>query len=222
MGANLFAAPSRRVVARMSAIAGALALCGLVASCGGRASRPVAERTDLDGELTCTHVIAEKRSLKARVADLRDERNTNRQRSLTRLPSAVLSGNPFSAIFLADPSVAIYREIDAANKRQRVLDELLLEKGCIEQPATRSASAPEPTPAPAPAPKPVVKASLAPAPAVSAETAPETAPKPGGDLIETWRSAETKPAASEKPASVAAASAKDDKPALIETWRGAN
>ena len=172
---------SRVAGARLAKIGAAGVLCLGLAACGGRPSNPVSERTDLDGQLSCTHVIAEKRALKKRVADLRDERNTNRVRSIGRVPGALISGNPFSAIFFADPSVAIYKEIAAADRRQRVLDQLLAEKGCIE---TRAASA-----APSPSPKPAA-AAVEPSPEAppieTASTQPET-PKEGGGLIETWR-----------------------------------
>ena len=131
MGEVLNAAPRARVVARISGMGAAVVLCAALSACGGRVANPVPERTALDAELSCRHVIAEKRKLKKRVADLRHERKANRRRSLTRVPGAVVSGNPFSAIFFADPSVAIYKEINAAGRRQRVLDQLLREKGCI-------------------------------------------------------------------------------------------
>lgn len=139
MGEGQMAAPRAWVVARISAkrvvaMGAALLLCGALAACGGRPSRPVPERTALDDQLSCSHIISEKRRLKARIKDLQDERNENRKRSLARVPGAVVSGNPFSAIFFADPSVAIYKEINAAKRRNRVLDQLLRQKGCIAPP----------------------------------------------------------------------------------------
>ena len=157
MGEGQKAAPRAQVVARISArkisaIGAASLLCIALAACGGRPSQPVPERTALDDQLSCSHVISEKRKLKARIKDLQDERNENRKRSLARVPGAVVSGNPFSAIFFADPSVAIYKEINAAKRRNRVLDQLLRQKGCIAPAEPVAAPAAEPPVVPASAP----------------------------------------------------------------------
>lgn len=107
----------------------ALAAAAMVAACGGRAAQPVAPVATIDAALSCAHIEAELRANAARADDLRGERNTNRLRSLSRVPGALI-GNPISAIALADPSIAIYRELGALQLRNTRLGALALERGC--------------------------------------------------------------------------------------------
>lgn len=120
--------PKRRSLLAFSALGAAL----LVAGCGGRAANPVSESSAFDLKLSCAHLDAEAEANSRRIDDLRDERNTNRLRNLTRVPGALI-GNPLSALALADTSRAIYVEIDALEARNERLEELKQEKRCGEQ-----------------------------------------------------------------------------------------
>ncbi|MEL6977391.1 MAG: hypothetical protein AAGM38_01775 [Pseudomonadota bacterium] len=124
-------------------ILGAAALTAVLglSACGGRVADPVAQRSDLDSRLNCAHLGAEKAANLRRMEDLRDERVDNRIRSVARVPGAII-GNPLSAIALADPSLAIYEEIDALEARNARIDELIAEKNCGAAPTdARSAAA---------------------------------------------------------------------------------
>lgn len=116
----------RAIAARVGAAA---ALCGVVAACGGRPAQPVAAVRQIDVALTCEHISAEQKANEARAADLRDERVDNRIRTLSRLPGAII-GNPFTAIALADPSIAIYRELNALETRNDRLTAMRTERAC--------------------------------------------------------------------------------------------
>lgn len=119
-------------VARGARWTAAAALIAAAAACGGRATQEVAVDRPLDDRLSCVHIDAERRANVDRIADLEEEREANRLRSLTRAPGAVL-GNPLTAIALADPSVAIYREIEGLELRNGRLDELAVERGCTAE-----------------------------------------------------------------------------------------
>lgn len=116
----------------------------LLAACGGRAADPVLNQSPFDMRLSCAHVAAERAANVRRIEDLRDERNFNRVRNLTRVPGAIL-GNPLTALALVDTSRAVYVEIDALEKRNGQLDRLEVEKACGVQAV---AAAPEAPPAP--------------------------------------------------------------------------
>ena len=109
--------------------AAAAALVGTLAACGGRATQLPPTTTELDPKLDCRQVVAEQNFIRKRIKDLEDERRQNTVRTLSRVPGALI-GSPLSAIALADPSVAIYREIDAWNARNRQLIRLYTEKDC--------------------------------------------------------------------------------------------
>lgn len=97
---------------RTVALIAVLALAG----CGGRATRlPQVERP-LDGLLNCSQIVSERAFIEKRIEDLDDERNTNTARTASRIPGAII-GTPVTAIILADPSIAIYREIEAWKAR---------------------------------------------------------------------------------------------------------
>lgn len=116
----------RRSAARAAAT---LAAAVVLSGCGGRASDPLPLRTDLDPQLDCVQLTAQRSFLVQRIADLEDERADNRARTLSRVPGALI-GSPVTAILLADPSIAVYREIDAAEKRDAELARLQSERGC--------------------------------------------------------------------------------------------
>ena len=119
---------------RIGAGVAAGALLIVVAGCGGRPANPTATNSALDARLNCAHLAAEKEANLRRLEDLDDERDANRVRSLTRLPGALI-GNPLSAIVLADPSIAIYQEEAALEKRNARIDALIAEKTCDAKPA---------------------------------------------------------------------------------------
>lgn len=125
-GKNMTARAALRGGAALAAAALALGLSG----CGGRPANTVTTQNNLDGRLSCAHLGAEKKANLRRMEDLRDERVDNRIRSVSRIPSALVSGNPFSLIVFADPSTAIYREIDALERRNQRIDQLTTEKSC--------------------------------------------------------------------------------------------
>lgn len=118
---------------RLSAVSAA-ALCLALAGCGGRTANPTATANTLDTRLSCAHLSAEKAANLRRLEDLDDERDENRIRSLTRVPGAII-GNPISAIVLADPSLAIYEEEAAIERRNARIDALTAEKACGAAPA---------------------------------------------------------------------------------------
>ncbi len=130
---------------RRAARAAILAAAALsVSACGGRKAEPLPIRTDLDPQFNCAQLAAQRSFLVRRIAELEDERNFNRARTLSRLPGAII-GSPISAILLADPSIAVYREIDAAGARDQELERLQEEKGCfVEAPGAPEEEAPEP------------------------------------------------------------------------------
>lgn len=98
-------------------------------ACGGRSTNAVSEANPLDQLFSCQHLDAELAANTLRMDDLRDERVANRLRNLTRVPGAFF-GNPLSALALADPSVAIYREIDALERRNENVARMRAEKDC--------------------------------------------------------------------------------------------
>lgn len=118
-----------RTVGRRLAALASLGAVALLAACGGRSATPVQQTSALDQLFTCAHLDAEIAANTLRMEDLRDERVANRLRNLTRVPGA-LFGNPLSALALADPSLAIYREIDALEKRNTHVSEMRVEKDC--------------------------------------------------------------------------------------------
>lgn len=128
---------NRSIGRRTGKSAGALVLLAMVlvvAACGGRRAEPIPVRTDLDPQFNCAQLTAQRSFLVRRIAELEDERNFNRARTLSRLPGALI-GSPISAIVLADPSVAIYQEIEAAEERDVELARLQEERGCnVEAP----------------------------------------------------------------------------------------
>lgn len=125
----------RRIVRQGAAIAAAGVLCVGLAACGGRTGNPVAAQSQLDGRLSCAHLGAERKANLRQMEDLRDERVDNRVRSVSRLPGALISGNPLSLIALADPSTAIYDELAALERRNERIDALLAEKRCGAAPS---------------------------------------------------------------------------------------
>lgn len=122
---------TRRVfgAGRGSATLLALLLTSSLVACGGRSANPVSATSNLDGIRECEHLEEEKTANLRRIEDLEDERRDNRVRSATRIPGALI-GSPISAIVLADPSLAVYQEIAAFEKRNLRLEELLAEKNC--------------------------------------------------------------------------------------------
>lgn len=153
--------------------AAAAALLGVVAACGGRSAQPVASVQDVDVQLTCSHIDAELAANAARADDLRGERNDNRVRSLSRVPGAIV-GSPITAIVLADPSIAIYRELNALSVRNSRLQALQLERGCTP-------GAPVVVPA-APPSAPAAAVASAPAPLPAAPPPPPRRPQPSQSL----------------------------------------
>lgn len=133
---------------RPAACAVTIGLVALLAACGGRTSNPVSERSELDQLFTCAHLEAETSANALRISDLRDERATNRLRNLTRVPGALL-GNPLSALALADPSIAVYREIEALERRNAWITAMSQERNCLDQ-AQPVIAAPPPPPVPEP------------------------------------------------------------------------
>ncbi len=101
----------------------------ILAGCGGRSASVVSEINQLDQLFSCQHLTAEVSANTLRMEDLRDERVTNRLRNLTRVPGAFI-GNPLSALALADTSLAIYREIDALERRNENVARMRQEKNC--------------------------------------------------------------------------------------------
>lgn len=150
--------------------AAAAALLGAVAACGGRSAQPVASVQDVDVQLTCSHIDAELAANAARADDLRGERNDNRVRSLSRVPGAIV-GSPITAIVLADPSIAIYRELNALSVRNSRLQALQLERGCTPG-----------APVVVPAAPPAAAVSSAPAPLPAAPPPPPRQPRPSQSL----------------------------------------
>lgn len=124
----------RRIVNNSAALIAATALTAGLAGCGGRTSHPVTAQSQLDARLSCAHLGAEEEANMRQIEDLRDERVENRIRSASRIPGALLSGNPFSLIFLADPSTAIYDEISALERRNQRIEQLVFDKKCGETP----------------------------------------------------------------------------------------
>lgn len=164
----------------------------VVAGCGGRSGAPVTPTNELDVALSCAHIEAELAANAARAEDLRAERDRNRLRSVARVPGAVLSGNPLSTVALADPSLAVYRELHALTLRDTRLRSLAIERGCAGAPQAGPRSvvfaddrqppvAPEPVAAP-----PVTPPQTAPQSAsVEAPPAPsETAGPAGAEDVE--------------------------------------
>lgn len=109
--------------------AAAVALLMASGACGGRVADPIARESLLDSQLDCAQLSAERQFLVKRVEDLEDERRANRARTASRVPGAII-GSPISAIVFADLSVAIYREIAAARRRDERLRELQGDRGC--------------------------------------------------------------------------------------------
>lgn len=174
---------------RARRVVGAVVLCGALAACGGRSAQPVAVVREIDVALTCEHIDAELRANTAREADLRAERVDNRLRTLSRLPGAII-GNPVTAIVLADPSIAIYRELNALDTRNGRLETLRTERTCGAEPAPAAviAQVDDPTEVVGPA-APAALIAEAETPADETAGAPETATAEGAvgatDVIET-------------------------------------
>lgn len=128
---DLGARAARRVAvagAKLAVIAGALAA---LAACGGRRAHPVALERETDALLTCSMLAAERSANLRRIEDLKGERVANTVRTLSRVPGAILTG-PASAIIFADPSIAIFREIAALQRRNERLVSLSDGRGCVD------------------------------------------------------------------------------------------
>lgn len=171
MGARKAGRRALRAVMVTAALAG----LGALAGCGGRSTSAVDTTTALDQLFTCDHLDAEYAANIRRMEDLEDERVANRLRNLTRVPGALI-GNPLSALALTDLSVAIYREINALERRNARVQEIRYEKDCDGHGDTLIAAPPVTPPAPVeePAAQPVETAAAQPA-------APRPAAKPGDE-----------------------------------------
>lgn len=101
----------------------ALALLGLpvLAACGGRVARPVAESTDLDAHLSCDHVESEYRVNLEKIQDLTGEKLGKTDDNIGWIL--------FMPLFL-DLSGAEKQEIEALVNRNDHLVELAEQKGC--------------------------------------------------------------------------------------------
>lgn len=154
-----------------------LALVALSA-CGGRSSDPVSSVNPLDQLFTCDHLTAEIAANTLRMEDLRDERVANRLRNLTRVPGAFF-GNPLTALALADTSLAIYREIDALERRNDQVAEMRRDKQCDSGGRTLIAlPGVTPTPAAPAAPKPGATPAAGEEAVAAVTPAPAAAPAP--------------------------------------------
>lgn len=146
-GARIRTNRAARTAKRGAAVAAA-ALVLTLSACGGRKAEPLPLQTALDPQFDCVQLAAQRAFLVRRIADLEDERDFNRARTLSRVPGALI-GSPISAILLADPSIAIYREIDAAEARDDELERLQEARGCLVQaPGAPAEEAEDPGPPP--------------------------------------------------------------------------
>jgi hypothetical protein len=96
-----------------------LAVCLLVAGCGGRVARPVAINNDFDSQLTCGHLRAERGINDSLLMDLTQERKHDDANNVGMVPA--------SPLFL-DLSSSERKEADALTKRNAVLDQLIVKK----------------------------------------------------------------------------------------------
>ena len=96
-----------------------LAVCLLVAGCGGRVARPVAATNDYDDQLTCDHLHAEREVNDSKLTDLTQERHHDNANNV----GMVLVGPLF-----IDLSDSERKEAEALVKRNAVLDQLIVRK----------------------------------------------------------------------------------------------
>jgi hypothetical protein len=91
----------------------------MLAGCGGRVSRPIAANEPYDSQLDCAHLTAEKAVNAARARDLAGEQTDDANNNLGQLLL-----NP---LFL-NLSGSEQTEIEAFAAREKVLDQLMLQK----------------------------------------------------------------------------------------------
>jgi len=109
-----------------------LALCLVLAGCGGRAARPVAVTQSFDKDMTCAQIALEVDANKKRVNSLHKEDNDRHGRNAAVATMGVLLGG-LPALMLIDDGEAQEKEINAYNARNNSLMQEAARDGCTEE-----------------------------------------------------------------------------------------
>ncbi|HWK46111.1 MAG TPA: hypothetical protein VNT30_15425 [Stellaceae bacterium] len=88
-------------------------------------ARPIAATTPLDGQLTCNHLSAELRVNQARIVELGQEKTHSNNNNAALFAAAPVA---LALPIMIDVSHAEQKEIDALNKRDAVLQDLIAQR----------------------------------------------------------------------------------------------
>lgn len=88
-------------------------------ACGGRVSNPVASSNDFDDQLSCDQLRGERLVNDSRIQDLTDEKLNARKNDI---------GLMLSSPFILDLSNSEEKEIEAFQKRNKVLDRMIVNR----------------------------------------------------------------------------------------------
>jgi hypothetical protein len=102
----------------------AIGLAVLLAGCGGRQPRIIAEQSPTDGRLSCEHLQGERAINEARILELGNERTTASRNNV----GAFLAGG----IFMMDLNDTEAQEIEALQRRNARLDALSAQASCVK------------------------------------------------------------------------------------------
>jgi len=99
-----------------------LVACAFLIACGGRASHPVEATTAFDDQLTCDHLRAEMDVNTKHIADLMDEKDHSENNNL--------GAGLLMPLYMIDLSHSERTEIEALQKRNETLTDLMKRKNC--------------------------------------------------------------------------------------------